>query len=64
VNLKKKKGEMALKRRDINDQISESYPQLQKMVDQAKSLKREIENTISKQFNGRVVNLIGDINNL
>eukprot|EP01102_Stenamoeba_stenopodia_P016328 TRINITY_DN5697_c0_g1_i1.p1 TRINITY_DN5697_c0_g1~~TRINITY_DN5697_c0_g1_i1.p1 ORF type:complete len:480 (-),score=137.41 TRINITY_DN5697_c0_g1_i1:45-1484(-) len=57
-------GEMAHKRKEVNDHINESYPQLQTMIDQAKSLRREIESTISKQFNNRVVNLIGDINNL
>lgn len=54
----------AHKREDLNESIGQTYPKLESARVRAKELKVQVEKALSKQYGGRPVNIIGEINNL
>ena len=44
--------------------IQGSYPKYQAVIEGVKRTKGELESAISKHFDGRRINLMGDINNI
>ncbi len=52
------------KREECRNLIEETTPKLETIVAQTKVLQVQIEKALSKQYNGRVVNIVGEINNL
>jgi hypothetical protein len=54
--------EMERKRHDLECSLQTLYPQLEDQIQKVKALKKHIEQSISKQYNGRPVNIMGDIN--
>jgi len=45
------------KKEELNQNIADQYPQQEQITNNAKKLKTEIANALSKQFNGRIVNI-------
>jgi len=52
------------KKEDLNKTIGETMPKLEKLIKQTKELKVNVEKALSKQYSGRIVNIIGEINNI
>lgn len=44
--------------------VRTTHPLLQRMIAQTKELQRNVERSIAAQYEGRVVNIIGDINTI
>jgi len=52
------------KKADLSNLVSETYPKLESLINRAKELKVNIEKTLMKQYPGRIVSLVGEVNNL
>lgn len=52
------------KKTDLSLLISETLPKLESLINQTKELKVNIEKALMKQYPGRIVALIGEVNNL
>ena len=56
--------EAEAKRREIQRSLAKQAPQLTSVQKHTAHVKTEVEAELSKTFNGRQVNIIGEINNV
>jgi hypothetical protein len=52
------------KKEELNSSIGDIYPKLETLISTTKSLKSNIEKSLMKQYPGRTVNIIGEVNNI
>jgi len=50
--------------KDIEAEIKQIYPKLQNIKQYSQELKTKIENELSKQYNGRVVRIFGEVDKM
>jgi len=50
--------------KEIEEEIKQIYPKLQNMKQYSLDLKTKIENELSKQYNGRVVRIFGEVDKM
>lgn len=50
--------------KELEHQIQKTQLKIESLIEKTKILKRNIESALSQQYSGRIVNLIGEINNL
>eukprot|EP00899_Mesostigma_viride_P011726 jgi/Mesvir1/20554/Mv06231-RA.1 len=56
--------DLEARRVEVRKSLMESRPKLEKLLQSSRELKAEVEKVLSAQFQGRPVNIIGEINNV